>query len=339
MNKISLSGLLPEEITEQLNLNEKFRGKQIFRWIGTGVSSFDKMTNLSKELRTTLPEISEIRSSQVEQTLEDPDGTIKLQIKLSDGFCVETVLLIDADGRKTACVSCQAGCGMGCAFCQTGKLGFARNMTAAEIVEEFFFLEEKAGKLDNIVFMGMGEPLLNLEAIRKALQILSHPDGRNLSTRRVTISTSGIIKGIYDLADNGPSVRLAVSLTTADPELRSTLMPVNDSNPLPELREAIKYFIEKTGRRCTLEAALLSNVNTGKESADKMISFARGLPVHVNLIPWNPVADLPYKEPTRAECQSFVQMLEKAGVNVTQRTRRGRKIGGACGQLGKTLQH
>lgn len=339
MNKIPLSGLLPEEINDQLNLKEKFRGKQIFRWIGTGVSTFDNMTNLSKDLRTTLPELAEIRSSQVEQTLVDPDGTIKLQIKLSDGYCVETVLLIDADGRKTACVSCQAGCGMGCAFCQTGKLGFARNMTASEIVEEFFFLEEKAGKLDNIVFMGMGEPMLNLEAIRKALQILSHPEGRNLSTRRVTISTSGIIKGIYDLADNGPSVRLAVSLTTADPELRSTLMPVNKNNSLPELREAIKYFIEKTGRRCTLEAALLSKVNTGKEAADQMISFARGLPVHVNLIPWNPISDLPYKEPTRAECQNFIQMLENAGINVTQRTRRGRKIGGACGQLGKTLQH
>ena len=225
---------------------------------------------------------------------------------------------------------------MACAFCQTGKLGFARNLTAAEIVEEFIHLEKVAGKLDNIVFMGMGEPMLNLKEIRKAIQILSHKDGRNLSVRRITLSTSGIISGIYDLADNGPELRLAVSLTAATQELREKLMPIAKSNPLPELSKAIRYYIEKTGRRCTLEAALLSGVNTRKEDAAAMKAFAGDMPVHINLIPWNPVEGLEYKEPSVSECNAFIKELKRLSLNVTQRTRRGRKIGGACGQLGKT---
>lgn len=335
-SKEILTGLLPEEITQNLNLGASFRGKQIFKWVASGIVSFDEMTNLSLDLRSQLKEKATLRCSKVSQKLEDPDGTIKLQITLHDDLCIETVLLIDSDNRKTACVSCQAGCAMACAFCQTGKLGFARNLTCAEIVEQFLFLEEVCGKLDNIVFMGMGEPMLNLPEIRKAIAILSHKDGRNLSTRRITISTSGVIKGIYDLADNGPAVRLAVSLTTADQKLREQLMPVCKANPLPELSKAIQYYINKTGKRCTLEAALLSKVNTDQKSADNIKKFAGNMPVHINLIPWNPVEGLPYSEPSVSECNNFIKMLEKQGLNVTQRTRRGRKIGGACGQLGKT---
>lgn len=338
MEKIILPGLLPDEITESLNLQQKFRGLQIFKWIGSGTTSFDQMTNLSKDLRQMLSEKAVLRSSKVTQTLKDPDGTIKLQITLSDGRAVETVLLTDKEGRKTACVSCQAGCAMKCAFCQTGTLGLARNLTPAEIVEQFLFLEQECGHLDNIVFMGMGEPMMNLEGIRKAIAVLTDKRGRNLSGRRITLSTSGIIKGIYDLADNGPNIRLAVSLTTANEDLRTELMPVNKGNPLPELRKAIDYYAKKSGRRVTLEAALLAGKNTDKESAEKMISFAKGIDVNVNLIPWNPVATLPFTEPSNSEVHFFVNYLEKAGVNVTLRTKRGRKIGGACGQLGKTSE-
>lgn len=338
MEKIILPGLLPDEITESLNLQQKFRGLQIFKWIGSGTTSFDQMTNLSKDVRQMLSERAVLRSSKVTQTLKDPDGTIKLQITLSDGRAVETVLLTDKEGRKTACVSCQAGCAMKCAFCQTGTLGLARNLTAAEIVEQFLFLEQECGHLDNIVFMGMGEPMMNLEGIRKAIAVLTDKRGRNLSGRRITLSTSGIIKGIYDLADNGPNIRLAVSLTTANEDLRTELMPVNKGNPLPELRKAIDYYAKKSGRRVTLEAALLAGKNTDKESAEKMISFAKGIDVNVNLIPWNPVATLPFTEPSNSEVHFFVNYLEKAGVNVTLRTKRGRKIGGACGQLGKTSE-
>ncbi len=341
--KKALSGLLPEEIAEQLHLAPAFRGKQIFAWIGKGAENFEAMSNLPAMLRNELREKACVRSTSVSKVLTDSDGTIKLQIALSDGMAVETVLLTDREGRKTACVSCQVGCAMNCAFCQTGHLGFARNLTAAEIVEQFLHLENHIRSLnpedalDNIVFMGMGEPMMNLSAVRKAIAVLTSKDGRALSARRITLSTSGVIRGIYDLAANGPHIRLAVSLTTADTALREELMPICRTNPLPDLREAIKHYAEKTGKRVTLEAALLSGVNTGDESARNMISFARGIDVHVNLIPWNPVGGLPFKEPTSAECKHFVEKLEKAGVNVTLRTRRGREIGGACGQLGKTL--
>ncbi|MDR1747820.1 MAG: 23S rRNA (adenine(2503)-C(2))-methyltransferase RlmN [Spirochaetaceae bacterium] len=339
--------MMPQEIAMLLSPEKPFRGQQIFKWISAGVFSFDSMTNLPAELRQRLAAETVVCSASVSETLRDPDGTIKLKVRLHDGHVVETVLLVDAEGRKTACVSSQAGCPVGCAFCMTGKLGFARNLTAEEIVGQFLFLEaaaaaEKsaaelptAGKLDNIVFMGMGEPLLNLEAVRRTIQVLTAPEGRNLSRRRITVSTAGIVKGIYDLADNGPEIRLAVSLTSACPDVRTALMPVTAANPLPALREAIRYFTEKTGRRCTLEAALLSGVTTTAECADALIAFARGLDTHVNLIPWNPVAGLPFSEPSGAETGAFMKKLERAGLNVTMRTRRGRKIGGACGQLGQ----
>ena len=336
MEKIALAGLLPEEITEKLGLNQKFRGLQIFKWIGSGTDSFENMTNLSKEIRASISEKALLRSSKVSKVLKDPDGTIKLQITLFDGNAVETVLLTDKEGRKTACVSCQAGCAMKCAFCMTGTLGLSRNLEPNEIVEQFLFLEKECGRLDNIVFMGMGEPMQNLSGIRKAIQILTDERGRNLSGRRITLSTSGIISGIYDLADNGPNIRLAVSLTTADKELREELMPVARGNPLPELRKAIAYYAEKTGKRVTLEAALLKNKNTSRKSADRMIEFAKGINVNINLIPWNPVPGLDFEEPEPAEVRNFVRMLENADLNVTLRTKRGRKIGGACGQLGKT---
>ena len=337
MNRTYIAGLLPDELCRELGLAQKFRGTQIFKWIGNGAVSFEQMTNLSKDERAVLSEKASLRSSCVSQVLKDPDGTIKLQVTLRDGRAVETVLLTDKEGRKTACVSCQAGCAMKCAFCQTGQLGLARNLEPEEIVEQFLFLEAECGKLDNIVFMGMGEPLMNLPAIRKAITVLPHKDGRNLSSRRITLSTSGVIKGIYDLADNGPLIRLAVSLTTADEELRSQIMPVNRTNPLPELRTAIAYYAEKTGKRVTLEAALMAGKNTGKESAERMIQFAQGIDVNINLIPWNSVEGLPFTEPSAAEVRNFTDILKNAGLNVTLRTKRGRTIGGACGQLGKTL--
>lgn len=333
----ALSGLLPEELFSYLGLDKSFRAKQIFRWIADGSRTFDTMTNLPASERKRLSDSFTLFSTRIAQTLRDPDGTVKLQIGLADDTAVETVLLTDTEGRKTACVSCQVGCPMSCAFCQTGHIGYSRNLDASEIVEQFYHLEDEVGRLDNIVFMGMGEPMLNLPSIRKAIAILTHPEGRALSKRRITISTSGICSGIRSLADDGPAVRLAVSLTTADPDLRASLMPVCQGNPLAELREAIRYFIEKTGKRVTLEAALMGGVNTSAMHARQIADFARGLNVHVNLIPWNPVSTLPFTSPSQSEVSSFIRMLEGYGLNVTRRTRRGDKIGGACGQLGKSL--
>lgn len=228
---------------------------------------------------------------------------------------------------------------MKCAFCMTGTLGLSRNLQAFEIVEQFLYLEEIAGKLDNIVFMGMGEPMQNLTGIRKAISILCHKDGRALSSKRITLSTSGIVKGIYDLADNGPHIRLAVSLTTANQSLREKLMPVcvSKENSLSELKKAIDYYSKKSGKRVTLEAALLHNTNTDAQSAKNLIDFAKNIDVNINLIPWNPVNILPFESPSSNEVHNFVDLLEKAGLNVTLRKKRGQKIGGACGQLGKTV--
>ena len=234
--------MLPEELFLHLNLDKPFRARQLFRWIATGANSFDTMTNLPPALRDKWQTEEILYSTSVEQKLVDPDGTIKLQIQLADGAAVETVLLMDAAGRKTACVSCQVGCPMQCAFCQTGHIGYQRNLSASEIVEQFFHLEKHAGKLDSIVFMGMGEPMHNLDAIRKTVTILTHPEGRALSKRRITVSTCGLTDGIRSLADDGPDIRLAVSLTTANETLRSELMPVTRSNPLPELKKAIAYY-------------------------------------------------------------------------------------------------
>ena len=334
-----LTGLLPEEICEKLGLSQSFRAKQIFKWVGNGAKSFDQMTNLSLDLRNELSKKAILRSSNIENIFKDPDGTIKLQINLYDKNIVETVLLTDKEGRKTACVSCQAGCAMKCAFCMTGTLGLSRNLQAFEIVEQFLYLEEIAGKLDNIVFMGMGEPMQNLTGIRKAISILCHKDGRALSSKRITLSTCGIVKGIYDLADNGPHIRLAVSLTTANQSLREKLMPVcvSKENSLSELKKAIDYYSKKSGKRVTLEAALLHNTNTDAQSAKNLIDFAKNIDVNINLIPWNPVNILPFESPSSNEVHNFVDLLEKAGLNVTLRKKRGQKIGGACGQLGKTV--
>lgn len=334
--KIDICGLLPEEICSMLSISPSFRGRQIFQWISKGVESFDQMKNLDKATLSALNRNASLRSSRVSKVLKDTDGTIKLQITLKDGRKIETVLLTDLEGRKTACVSCQAGCAMACAFCKTGTLGLGRNLTSSEIVEEFLFLEKEAGTLDNIVFMGMGEPLQNLEAVQKAVQVLTSKDGRALSSRRITLSTCGLVSGIRELADSSSKIRLAVSLTTADQALRERLMPVAKGNPLPELKKAIGYYIEKTGKRVTLEAALLSGVNTDVKSARQLVDFAKGLDVYVNLIPWNPIPELEFSTPSNSECNKFKQILEDFHINVNLRIKKGGNIAGACGQLGNS---
>ena len=333
--KTALSGMLPEEIDAVCKLPQRFQSMQIFQWVARGCSSFEEMTNLPFKERERLTGTYILRNTVCETVLKDPDGTVKLGIGLYDGSSIETVLLFDKQGRRTACVSCQVGCPMGCTFCQTGQLGCLRNLTSNEIVEQFLHLEKICGKLDNIVFMGMGEPLLNLDSILKTVDVLTHPKGRNLSHRRITLSTSGVCKGIYALADNKPDIRLAVSLTTADEALRTTLMPVTKANPLSELKKAIRYFNDKSDKRVTLELALLKNINTSYEAAKQVRAFAEGLNVHINLIPWNPVPQLPYTTPSDSEVRTFYHYLITEKLNVTVRQKRGRTIGGACGQLGK----
>jgi 23S rRNA (adenine2503-C2)-methyltransferase len=227
-------------------------------------------------------------------------------------------------------------------FCKTGSLGFLRDLEASEITEQFYHLRALCPGIANIVVMGMGEPLLNLGELRKALDILTDPEGLGLSKRRITVSTSGIISGIRDLAENGPGVRLAISLTTADESLRKRLMPIAGTNSLPALKEALVFYQKKQGRRITLEAALLGGVNTRDEDIAALAAFARGLDAVVNLIPWNPVEGLsfegkPLREPAPRELARFSRELEGRGIKVTRRFRKGRTVAGACGQLGETF--
>lgn len=300
---IELAGLLPDEIAEAFRIEQKFRAKQIFFGISKGWVDFQKF-NIPSDLR------QELISS--------------------------AVVLSDKSGRRTLCVSSQVGCAMNCAFCKTGTLGFARNLTASEIVAQFLLAEQIEGKIDNVVFMGMGEPLANLDNVLKAVAILTHKDGRNFSVRRFTVSTAGLVDKIEELANTGLAIKLAVSLTVADENLRKQLMPVAGGFSLNRLRAAIDNYSRASSRRVTLEIALLSGVNTGDNYARALVEFCRGLNVHINLIRWNQVEGLPFETPTSKEVDGFRRILEEGGLNVTVRMSRGKKILGACGQLGKT---
>jgi 23S rRNA (adenine2503-C2)-methyltransferase len=327
---------------------ERFRAVQIGKRLCSGAAGFDEMTELPKTLRENLAAVYTLRETAVANMLTAEDGTVKLQIRLRDGAFVEAVLLTDNDGRRTACISTQAGCPAGCVFCKTGSIGFKRNLRASEIAEQFFHLRDAASgagpsgsqAISNIVVMGMGEPLLNLEELRKALFFLEKTgeDGR-FSLRRITVSTSGIVEGVRALPDTLSGVRLAVSVTTADEELRRRLMPVTRANPLPALKDALFHYQSREKKRVTLEAVLLGGLNTREKDAIALAAFAQGLEVIVNLIPWNPVAGLtfegnPLKEPSIAETERFASALRKQGLKTELRRRKGRSVCGACGQLG-----
>lgn len=335
----SILALSPEEIFRTCQLERKFQGEQIFAWLSKGVSSFDEMTNLSFALRKKLSDNYLIFTSKIQTTLKD-DSSIKLSIELWDENIIEAVLLKDKTGRPTACLSSQVGCPLSCAFCKTGKLGYARNLKANEIIEQFYHLQKATDrKIENIVFMGMGEPLLNIKELKKAIDILTHPKGLNLSKRRITVSTAGVIDGIYELSDDEAPIRLAVSLTTADPSLRLSLMPIEKSNPLPRLKDAIKYFNEKTGKRVTLEMALIHSVNTSKTMLEKIVTFSEGLNVLINLIPWNPIEEINFTRPSDEEINYVEKYLKNKGLNVTVRKRKAGQIAGSCGQLGKVKKN
>jgi 23S rRNA (adenine2503-C2)-methyltransferase len=361
----TLSGMPLEELAELISPLPRFRAAQIFKWIAAGADSFDTMDNLPLSLRGEFAKRFKLRPDADVTQHQGNDGTVKLALRFADGAKVEAVLLNDGlpSTRFTACLSTQAGCPVGCVFCKTGA-SFLRNLNSAEIVEQFFQLKTQAEKaissseedasleegaptktertsplpIANIVVMGMGEPLLNLAELRRALAVICDKKGMNFSRRRITVSTCGISRGIADLADNGPPVRLALSLTTGEEGLRRRLMPISEGEPLSSVKEALKLFQERGGGRITLEAVLLGGLNTRNEDAAGIAKFAQGLDAVVNLIPWNPVKGLTFegkalREPSNPEVESFTRRLEALGLNVTRRFRRGRGIAGACGQL------
>lgn len=333
--KVILSGLTQsgfEEITEKLNAS-KFRARQIHNWIYLkSVKSIEEMTNLSKDFRSQLSQIAEVSDIKIKNKQVSSDGTIKYLIEYPDGNCVETVLMrFDNRANLTACVSSQVGCAVNCAFCATGKRGFIRNLTPAEIIEQVLTIQRDTGlKVTNVVFMGQGEPLLNLDNVLKALNIFN--EDLQIGARRITISTSGIIPQINKLAELNMQSTLALSLHAPVSEIRKQIMPIECKYPLGELKKALKNYTEKTGRRITIEYLLIKDLTDTPEMAKQTAMFLKDIKCNVNLIPYN-VVKKDFEKPNNTTCMKFKYILEHSGKKVTIRLERGADIDAACGQL------
>ena len=331
-----LSGLALEnfeKITERLGAS-KFRAKQIHDWIYLkSVSSIDEMTNLSKDFREELKKIAIVTESKIKVKQVSKDGTIKYLIEFPDGECVETVLMrFDNRANLTACVSSQVGCAVNCSFCATGKRGFIRNLTYKEIVDQVLTIQRDTGlKVTNVVFMGQGEPLLNLQNVIKALKIFN--DNFQIGARRITISTSGIIPQINELADLELQSTLAVSLHAPNHEIRKELMPIENRFNINDLKNALLNYVKKTGRRITVEYILIKDFNDTVQSAKELAFYLKDLKCNINLIPYNPVNDTKYHKSSNDSIMKFKYLLEHSGKKVTVRLERGADIDAACGQL------
>jgi 23S rRNA (adenine2503-C2)-methyltransferase len=300
--------------------------------------SFEDMTNLSKELRETLSENFALPAISNNLSQYSSDGTIKSRFKTFDGHLVEGVL-IPVEDRQTACVSSQVGCSLSCTFCATGFMDRKRNLTFDEIYDEAALLNEMAEKtygkkLSNIVFMGMGEPLLNYKNVLKAIERITAPDGLGMSAKRITVSTSGISKMIRQLGDDGVKFNLALSLHAANDKKRSEIMPINETNNIQSLIEALNYFYQKTKNDITFEYILFKGENDSIKDADDLIKIYKQVPVHlINIIEYNPIDNVDYQKPDREDTQKFMDYLAAHRVNVRLRISRGKDIDAACGQL------
>jgi len=313
-----------------------FRAKQIFQWLHRGVTSFDEMSNLSKELRARLAEQCYITAPVVERKQESKlDGTIKYLWKLRDGNCIETVLMRYHHGN-TVCVSCQVGCRMGCAFCASTLGGKIRDLTASEILDQVLFTQLDSGQpISNIVMMGIGEPLDNWDQVMRFLMLVNHPDGLNIGMRHISVSTCGLVKQIDKLAELGLQLTLSVSLHAPDDETRSKLMPVNKSVGVETLIDTCRRYFQTTGRRISYEYAMIDGVNDSDAQADRLAELLRGQPGHVNLIPLNNVEESPLRPSRRV--REFQKRLESHGVTATVRRRLGGDIDASCGQLRRKM--
>ncbi len=317
------------------------RIKQIRRWLlAGGAESYEQMTDLPRGLRSELAQALSPLGTRVAVHQAARDGTHKLLLELADGNRVECVLIQDQD-RRTACISTQVGCGMGCVFCASGLNGVERNLTTGEILEQLIRLRnlpgldgsEESKRLTHIVVMGMGEPLANLANLLDALEVACAPDGLGIGARHITISTVGLPAKMRQLADAGKQFHLAVSLHAPHDELRTRIVPTNDKIGLRAILDAADYFFEKTGRQVTFEYVLLGGINDHWTHARELAALLAGRKAHVNLIPFNAVEGLPYRRPTDEAVSAFISQLVRVGISVKVRKRKGSEIDAACGQL------
>ena len=331
---IDLRSMTLEELAAWLKEQGEpaFRAKQIFHWLYRGVTSFDEMSDLSKALRQKLAEqcfltVPKVARKQVSKL----DGTIKYLWELSDGNCIETVLMRYKHGN-TVCISCQVGCRMGCAFCASTLAGKVRDLTPAEMIAQVLFTQLDSGEpVSNIVLMGIGEPLDNFDTVMKFLTLVNHPEGLNIGMRHISLSTCGLTDKIDKLAQRGLQLTLSVSLHAPDDETRSKIMPVNRSVGVEKLMDTCRRYFQTTGRRISYEYAMIDGVNDSDWQADLLASRLKGTPGHVNLIPLNDVEESPLKPSRRVA--AFQKRLERHGITVTVRRKLGGDIDASCGQL------
>lgn len=315
-----------------------FRGNQVYEWLWVkGAHSFDDMTNISKETRAFLDEHFVINHIKVDQMQRSSDGTIKNAVKLHDNLTVESVLIPTAS-RTTACVSSQVGCSLNCKFCATARLKRMRNLNPDEIFDQVVAIDQQSRlyhnrPLSNIVFMGMGEPLMNYKNVVKSIEKITDPEGLGMSPKRITVSTSGVPKIIKKMADDEVKFNLAVSLHSALDDVRTDIMPFNEQMPLQELKEALQYWYVKTKKRITYEYVVWRGINDHDKDIEALIDFCLAVPSKVNLIEYNPIDDGQFQQADPQAIDRYVAKLEDRGITVTVRRSRGKDIDAACGQL------
>ena len=311
-----------------------FRAKQVYTWLHKGVKSYDEMTNLPKALRDILAEQYPIRAPKVVRKQESQrDGTIKYLWELSDGNCVETVLMRYNYGN-TVCISTEVGCRMGCAFCASTLGGLVRKLEPFEMVDQVLFTQLDSGlPISRIVLMGIGEPLDNMENVLRFLELINSEDGMNISMRHISLSTCGLVPKIDELAQYKLQISLAISLHGPNDEIRNRIMPVNKAYPIETLLDACRRYYDATSRRIHFEYAMIDGVNDSPEHAQVLLKRLKGLPAHINLIPLNHVEESPLKPSTKAAVARFQQILEKGGLTATVRRTLGGDIDASCGQL------
>ena len=331
---IDLKSLSLQEMTDLLKSmgQPAFRGKQVFTWLHKGARSFEEMTNLPKTLRDQLADTCSLTAPKVaRKQVSQQDGTIKYLWELADGNCIESVLMRYHHGN-TVCISSQAGCRMGCAFCASTIAGKVRDLTPAEMLDQVLFTQLDSGlEISNIVLMGIGEPMDNLDTVLKFLELVNHPDGMNIGMRHISLSTCGVIPGIRRLAESNLQLTLSVSLHAPDDETRSRIMPVNRAYHVDDLFAACHDYFRRTGRRISFEYAMIDGVNDNDWQADLIAKRLKGMPGHVNLIPLNDVVESPFKPSKRVA--AFQRRLEAHGLTATVRRSLGGDIDASCGQL------